>query len=856
MAGLRVFGVWRDFLRDQDERVLWRSEPASNLVVFAALDLAGRLLAREPLLAGLCFWAVGEGDPGWDVSAPVPDRKRDRLTKETWRRRLIPGADVTYDAAGRSILAKVRFEGDEANGRLREFGVFGGDASPWPNSGLLFSHRTHPPIVKAPGQILERELRLTFDAGSLPPGVVDAVGRLLAGDDSARGVSFFAVGSGLAEWDDTPPVSQPRSALTTEILRRPLTRGRGLHYEPLSRTVHAEVELQFDEAAAEIREVGLIAGDKNLVFWQARDRVDRRVPGRLRQSINFSLDPAVNVATPRVLGLTRQAAREKLVAVGLELGEVHEVEGGLVGTVLAQTPSPGETVAEGSLIGIDLAVEPRVVVPPLVALLRSEAEAALLATSLLARVEIQRLAGERGIVLEQNPGPGARVPKGSEVGLTISAPELVATPSLLGLTVGEAEAALSGAGLEGNPAPLPAVPVLRGVDRVAAQDPAAGTPLDVGSLVAYGLGVPPTVSVPDLTGLKPEAAREALSAAASAVLTQLGLPKHPPGLTLGAQAYEESPQPAGTVSSQDPVKGVAVAIYSAVDIHLSTLKLVKVPDLFGKPQATALAMITAAGLRAGEVVALPDRSPLGTVVRQTPEAGAVAPSGSAVRLMVAALQSTRTPRLVELSVEAAVEAATASRLKVRVSNSTSPSPRAVILTQAPLPGETLSLGAEVIVTVTGSTAQPGDLLVKSMELVSVNNQRQRLLFRDNPPVTAGFNLRSIRVAFSERLNRESVTTPTSLQVNANTFSVLVVAVQPIAAVVPGTIQFESETQFRFDIAREVFAIGRYQIRLLGTRPNLASRPFISQINGKPLAGFAGGAVTPAGVDLLVDFQLL
>ncbi len=856
MAGLRIQGVWRDVLRDPDGHVAWRSEPTSNLVVFSALDLVGRLLTREPDLAGLCFWAVGEGDPAWDATAPAPDRKRSRLTKETWRRRLTPGADVTFDPSTNSLVAKVRFEGDEANGKLREFGVFGGDASPWPNSGLLFSHRTHPVFDKNPGQTLDRELRLAFDPGTLPPGVVDAVGRLLAGEGPGQGVKFFAMGSGLPEWDTVPPAPQARSALTKEVLRRPLVRNVALRYQPLSRSVHAEVDLKFDEAAAELREVGLIAGEQTLVFWQTRQRLDRRVPGRLRQTIEFTLDPSVTVATPRVVGLTRQAARDRLVAVGLELGAVREVESGAAGTVLAQIPAPGERVAEGSLVDIDLAIEPRVVVPPLLTLLRSEAEAALTALTLVPAVVIERVPGERGIVLDQDPAPGARVAKGSQVKLKVSAPEQVAAPTLVGLTPGEADAALSAAGLARNPAPLPPVPVLHGVDQIAAQNPVAGTLVDVGSLVAYGLGTTPTVSVPDLAGLKPEVARDALKAAAAALLDQLGLPKEPPGLTLGAQAYEESQQPSGTVSSQDPPKGATVALFTAVDIGLSTFKLVKVPDLVGKTQEAAVSLITAAGLRAGEIVAAPDRSTLGTVVRQAPDPGVVAPAGSAVQLAVAAARYTRTPRLIDLSLEAAIEAANASRLKVRVTNTPNPSPRSIVLTQAPLPGATVTLGGEVLVTVRDATVVAPDLVIRSMELVSANNQRLRLQPRDNRPVTAGFNVRSIRVAFSAALNPDSVTTPNSPQANAAQFSVVVMTVQRATAIVPGTIVLESDTQFRFDVGREVLPVGAYQIRLMGTRPSLAVRPFIRQRNGRPLAGFDGERVNPDGADVLVDFQLL
>lgn len=129
----------------------------TNLVTYRALDLFARLLANQTGLNGPLYWAVGEGDSAWDAGAPKLDARITRLRREIYRKALDPVNEIRYDAETRTLHLEIRFESDEAVGTLREFGIFGGDATGAPNSGYLVNYKTHDKIEKKEGDVLERE---------------------------------------------------------------------------------------------------------------------------------------------------------------------------------------------------------------------------------------------------------------------------------------------------------------------------------------------------------------------------------------------------------------------------------------------------------------------------------------------------------------------------------------------------------------------------------------------------------------------------------------------------------------------------------------------------------------------------
>ena len=109
------------------------------------------------------------------------------------------------------------------------------------------------------------------------------------------------------------------------------------------------------------------------------------------------------------------------------------------------------------------------------------------------------------------------------------------------------------------------------------------------------------------------------------------------GLRLGS-AYETfSDEDAGTVISQDPRSGTRISKGQSVDITVSKgqkIKKVSVPNVKGVPSDRAHTMIEGSGLKVGSVSEEASTQAAGTVVSQSPAAGAEADSGSAVSLVI------------------------------------------------------------------------------------------------------------------------------------------------------------------------------------------------------------------------------
>jgi eukaryotic-like serine/threonine-protein kinase len=127
-------------------------------------------------------------------------------------------------------------------------------------------------------------------------------------------------------------------------------------------------------------------------------------------------------------------------------------------------------------------------VPSLESLTQEEAQE-LLAESSLSLGEVSEATSDsapKGTVIEQEPQAGASVNPETSVNVTLSSgPEQISVPDLAGLSLAEAQRALSEAGLElgrQDEAPSDTVPV----GAVIEQDPAAGTEVDEDTPVDIG----------------------------------------------------------------------------------------------------------------------------------------------------------------------------------------------------------------------------------------------------------------------------------------------------------------------------------------------------------------------------------
>lgn len=219
-------------------------------------------------------------------------------------------------------------------------------------------------------------------------------------------------------------------------------------------------------------------------------------PGFGRQAI---------VTVPDLRGKTFAEARGLAGDAGVEVERGDSLFHPSVpaGSVLAQSPLPGQEVTRGSVVRVTLSAgQERRPVPEVEDLPAVQAEALLVRMGF--PVQVRRVLSDRaeGRVLSVNPKAGTVLPVGSTVELTLSSgpPAVVvptvAVPDLSGMPEPAAREALRAAGLR-----LGEVRYEQGLSvplgGVASQSPAAGDSLRAGSAVSVVVsGSPPTGSDP------------------------------------------------------------------------------------------------------------------------------------------------------------------------------------------------------------------------------------------------------------------------------------------------------------------------------------------------------------------------
>lgn len=221
-----IKGAYCDVLTDPQGRRHWESGWRSNLVVNQCNLLLSMLMKRHAGMEGILFCAIGEGEEAWDTNRPIPLLPDTQLTSEVYRKPISADQMVYLDEDGlptdvptNLLDISVEFRGAAivSNGTqpLREFGLFGGDATDHTNSGYLINRVTHGRYDLTPLLTLNRKIHLTFTGGAilqeeltgfgatLPVRSIDGVGDVFAGDLNAREVQ--TVGD-LIEIDPLTPV--------------------------------------------------------------------------------------------------------------------------------------------------------------------------------------------------------------------------------------------------------------------------------------------------------------------------------------------------------------------------------------------------------------------------------------------------------------------------------------------------------------------------------------------------------------------------------------------------------------------------------------------------------------------------
>ncbi|HEX6699446.1 MAG TPA: PASTA domain-containing protein [Gaiellaceae bacterium] len=130
---------------------------------------------------------------------------------------------------------------------------------------------------------------------------------------------------------------------------------------------------------------------------------------------------ATTVTVPRLVGLKQLAAQRKLQALGLRVRTVYVPSTKPQGTVVAQRPAPGATADRGARVRINVSNGPNpqalTAVPDVTGEDEASATSDLQAAGFRVQVVDQPTSdpNQDGIVLDEDPVAGTRIPAGSQV---------------------------------------------------------------------------------------------------------------------------------------------------------------------------------------------------------------------------------------------------------------------------------------------------------------------------------------------------------------------------------------------------------------------------------------------------------
>lgn len=200
-------GCYRDVLIDSPNRNQWDSGWRSNLIVRDCNRLLSALMGEQEGIGGIQFMALGEGDVSWDQDPPRSSWEATRLTNEVRRRFIEPSGMVYLDPNNQPastvttrLQVTTEFSGQEGPQTLREFALFGGNATENLNSGFMIDRIIHPRIDLDPGMTLVRHIRLSFTSGvtqtdeptefgaAMPVSNIDGVGEEYAASFARVGI--------------------------------------------------------------------------------------------------------------------------------------------------------------------------------------------------------------------------------------------------------------------------------------------------------------------------------------------------------------------------------------------------------------------------------------------------------------------------------------------------------------------------------------------------------------------------------------------------------------------------------------------------------------------------------------------
>ena len=248
-------------------------------------------------------------------------------------------------------------------------------------------------------------------------------------------------------------------------------------------------------------------------------------------------------------------------------------------------------------------------VPNVVGVKRTDAESQLKKLGLQMSVTKEEVNANvpKDVISSQSPDPNTKISKGGVVEVTVSkGPDLTAVPNLVGMSSGNAEAALTSVGLKLGSTQEAFSSVPKG--KIAAQDPAANAQVTKGTSVTIVVSKgPEMVVVPDVVSNTEEEATKKLEAA---------------GLVADPQPVVSSTDTEGTVKTQSPAGGQSVPKGSKITINVvSKPEQKSVPNVVGLTKDAATSALSAAGFTQISVVSQGTPSTSDVVISQTPATG-------------------------------------------------------------------------------------------------------------------------------------------------------------------------------------------------------------------------------------------
>lgn len=166
--GKKFIGEVTDRLIDAITGDIIEERVYNNIVVSRCSILIANLIKGGT--NGVQYFAVGKGSDSWNNnSLPEPTENDTKLLSETYRKQIRPenivfitGSNEVSSTPTNRLQISVVFDESEANGELRELGLFGGNATGTRDSGYMLNRKIHALITKTSAMKLERIIRFTF----------------------------------------------------------------------------------------------------------------------------------------------------------------------------------------------------------------------------------------------------------------------------------------------------------------------------------------------------------------------------------------------------------------------------------------------------------------------------------------------------------------------------------------------------------------------------------------------------------------------------------------------------------------------------------------------------------------------